>query len=134
MASLIRLVYVSGRKKCRRVCCCCFASEAKSEDSDRHTRAKQLPDPRTHVQTYDVTAVKHRRSKAEPSATASSFVSFASNSEHPSELDRKVAIGNLPESQHYVRLDGAEEVASGLRPLSAKQHKTLDVPEEATRL
>ena len=61
-------------------------------------------------------------------------MTFAVNNDHPSDLDRKAAIGNPAEPQMcYIRLDCADEVADGLRRLSMKHHKTLDIPEEATR-
>ena len=118
--------------RCCRFCCATIVEE----ETDGVTRGKELPEARTTVETYDFTSENYKRSNVEQTTSATSFMTFTPiNNDHPTDLDRKAAIGNTNENQLcYVRLDGADEVAMGLRRLSMKQHKTLDIPEEATRL
>lgn len=127
-----------SKKSCRYYCCCfCCCKTETPKTENNHTRPTELPEPRSQVETFDVTAGYRRKSKASnASATATSFMTFALNNERPSELDKNLVITNSPESPTpcYVRLDGAQEAATGLRRLSERQHKTFDIPEEATRL
>ena len=135
--SFLNVSISDSSKKSWAYYCCCFGccKRKSSKKGAHHSIPTQLPEPRTQIETFDFTSAYRRKSKpTEPNEMSTSFMTNVLNSERPSDLDKKAAMSSPPDSPFYIRLEGAQEAASGLQRLSGKQHKTIDILEEATRL